>query len=455
MTTKELREKRVALAEEANQILKKAHDDKRDVLKAEEEQEWQRRHDEIDSLGRHVVMLEKQEELARSFEVAQERKVEPMRPGASNGDERSSTRAMTSLRQGQEDLTDALRGWFIAGSDQEPTERHIEAAKRVGLDFRNRTLHMRLAPKPPRNMQDVRDWDLRAQSTLTGAAGLFTVPDEMMRSLEKALLFFGGMRQASTILRTDTGADLPIPTVNDTNQVGVILDQNTAVANQDVTFAQLVLKAFKYSSKQVLVSVEMMQDSSINVAEVLGDLLGERIGRITNTHFTVGAGTTLPWGIVTRATSGLAPVGSVAGGILYTHLVDMEASVDIAYRRQGASWMMSDVMLSRIKKLVDTAGRPIWLPALNGIAGAFPDTILGYPVIINNDVVSTQTTGSRTILFGALQKYLIRDVRDITLLRLDERYAEFHQVAFLAFSRHDGDLLNAGTNPVKFFAFTT
>ena len=278
----------------------------------------------------------------------------------------------------------------------------------------------------------------------------------MMRALEKALLFFGGMRQASTILRTDTGADLPIPTVNDTNQVGVILDQNTAVANQDVVFAQLVLKAFKYSSKQVLVSVEMMQDSSINVAEVLGDLLGERIGRITNTHFTVGRRHHLAVGHRDARDAGTRrQLASVAGGVLYAHLVDMEASVDIAYRRQGASWMMSDVQLSRIKKLVDTAGRPIWLPALNGIAGAFPDTILGYPVIINNDIVSTTTTGSRAMLFGALQKYLIRDVRDITLLRLDERYAEFHQVAFLAFSRHDGDLLNAGTNPVKYYAFTT
>jgi HK97 family phage major capsid protein len=65
------------------------------------------------------------------------------------------------------------------------------------------------------------------------------------------------------------------------------------------------------------------------------------------------------------------------------------------------------------------------------------------------------TTGTKAILFGALQKYLIRDVLSVTLLRLDERYADFHQVAFLAFARADGDLLNAGTNPVKHFVHTT
>jgi HK97 family phage major capsid protein len=45
---------------------------------------------------------------------------------------------------------------------------------------------------------------------------------------------------------------------------------------------------------------------------------------------------------------------------------------------------------------------------------------------------------------------MIRDVKDVTLVRLDERFAEFGQVCFLAFSRHDGDLLDAGTHPVKY-----
>ena len=39
--------------------------------------------------------------------------------------------------------------------------------------------------------------------------------------------------------------------------------------------------------------------------------------------------------------------------------------------------------------------------------------------------------------------------------RLDERYAELGVVAFLAFSRHDGDLLDAGTNPVKYLTMGT
>ena len=35
------------------------------------------------------------------------------------------------------------------------------------------------------------------------------------------------------------------------------------------------------------------------------------------------------------------------------------------------------------------------------------------------------------------------------LVRMVERYADFHQVGFVAFFRGDADLLDAGTNPIK------
>jgi hypothetical protein len=38
------------------------------------------------------------------------------------------------------------------------------------------------------------------------------------------------------------------------------------------------------------------------------------------------------------------------------------------------------------------------------------------------------------------------------LIRLDERYADTLEVGFIAFQRTDGNLINAGTNPVKYYA---
>jgi HK97 family phage major capsid protein len=459
----ELIEKRRRLHEENVTLLKRSKDDGRDVLTAEEELEWQNRDAAIEALTKNITMRQRQDQIDAALAEVQERKTEAAPVSLTP---RTSRVGMQELQRGQKDLEMSLRAWFLAGTDKPLTEEHRLAADRCGINLNNRIFSFNLRARPPRTIAETYSPEYRAQ-TITTTGGGYTIPDEMMGAFERALLWYGGMRQAATIVRTDTGAPLPYPTANDTGNVGAILDINTQVSNQDVTFGQLVLNAFKYSSKQVLVPVELLQDNAINLPVVLGEMLGERIGRIQNTHFTTGAGTTVPWGLATRATSGLAPTGSVtAANFTYQQWVSFEHSVDIAYRRQGAAWMMSDAQVAKIKQLTDGAsgaGRPLWMPwmesGLNnqpgGGVGGVPGTFLGYPVFVNNDMVTTTTNGSRAALFGALQKYLIREVIGVTLLRLDERYADFHQSAFLAFARADGDLLNAGTNPVKYIAYTT
>ena len=452
----ELVEKRMRIHGEITEILQRARADGRDVLNGDEEQEFQNRSTAIDMLTKNIDFREKHAKVEELLATVDARRTDPN--PVSETESRGSVlpKGTRMLRQGREDFEMALRGWFLAQKGQ-VTEQHRAAAQRVGIDFNHKMLDLNLATRSLKSLhpEEIREWEARAQ-TITTTGGGYTIPDEVMQALEKALLWYGPMRQTSTIIRTETGADLPFPTVNDTNQVGAILDINTVVPAQDVTFGQLVMKAFKYTSKNVLVPVELMQDNAVNLPQLLGELLGERIGRIQNTHFTTGAGTTLPFGITVQATSGVAPTGTVAAGFTYLNLVDLEHSVDIAYRRQGAAFMMHDTQVAKFKKLLGTDGRPIWQPASEAsMAGGAPGTLLGYPYWVNNDMATATTNGTRAVLFGALQKYLIRDVIGITLLRLDERYADFHQVAFLAFARADGNLLNAGTNPVKYLAYTT
>jgi HK97 family phage major capsid protein len=285
--------------------------------------------------------------------------------------------------------------------------------------------------------------ETRAQS-LTTTAGGFTVPDEMMRALEESLLAFGGMRQVATVISTESGASLPIPMVDDTAQKGVILAENTGAAEQDVTFAQKVMGAFKYSSKMIKVSVELLQDTGINLPQFLGSALGNRIARITNDHFTTGAGTTEPWGVVTRAGNSSVTVAS-AGVMIFSEPLRLLHSVDPAYRN-GASFMCHDSTLLKLRSMVDGQSRPIWEPSVQ--AGT-PGSIFGTPVVINQSMAA-YAAAAKVLLYGNFSKYLIRDVKSVEIMRLDERFAEAHQVAFLGFSRHDGDLLDAGTDPVKY-----
>lgn len=107
--------------------------------------------------------------------------------------------------------------------------------------------------------------------------------------------------------------------------------------------------------------------------------------------------------------------------------------------------MLHDTTLASIKKILDKFGRPIWTP---GLAANDPDRILGYEYVINQ-AMPVIAPSAATIAFGDMKKYLIRRVKDFSVLVLRERYAELGQVGYLAFMRVDGNLMDAGTHPVN------
>lgn len=305
-------------------------------------------------------------------------------------------------------------------------------------------------------MREFRDMTTGGGNALQGTGGGYFVPVGFVDEIEEALKWYGDMLVSSTILTTATGQPLPYPTDNDTSTVGELVGENSPVTEGDVTVGNITFNAYKYSTKMVKVSIELMQDSAFDLETYLKEKFAMRLGRKLNTDFTTGAGSgsSMPNGIITAATAGPTATGSSAndGGsatgansIGTDDLVELEHSVDKAYRR-GAAFMAHDFTIKGIKKLKDKYGRPIWLP---GLAVGSPDTILDYPYFTNNDMATIATT-NKTMLFGQLKKYLIRRVKELSVLRLVERYAEYGQVAFIGFARYDGNLLDAGTHPVKY-----
>ena len=286
----------------------------------------------------------------------------------------------------------------------------------------------------------------RALSAVTGASGGYTVSEQIYNKLVDAMKHFGGMRPVANVIRTTTGADLPIPTANDTASEGELLGENTAATTGDVVFGQIIMKAYKYSSKVVLVPFELLQDSAFDIESFIAKKLGERIGRVTNKHFTTGDNASKPQGVITGATLGKAGVAGQVASVTYDDLVDLIHSVDIAYRT-GAKFMMNDSTLKAIKKLKDSQGLPLWS---RGMSDKEPDTIMGYPYIVNNDVPA-MAASAKSILFGNFENYFIRDVKDIQLYRISDKYIESGQVGFLAFYRGDARMVDAGTNPIKYY----
>ncbi|MEK6788500.1 MAG: phage major capsid protein [Pseudomonadota bacterium] len=281
-------------------------------------------------------------------------------------------------------------------------------------------------------------------STTTDAEGGFTVPKEIAATVIDALKAYGGMRSVSSLLVTSTGRPLNYPTSDGTAEEGEIIAENQTATDADVTFGTVSLTAYKYSSKVITVPMELLMDSAVDVEAFVRGRIGDRIGRITNKHFTTGTGTSQPNGVVTASSVGKVGANGQTASVTYDDLADLVESVDEAYLEGGnCRFMFHQQMRRVIRKLKDTTGRPIWTPGYEvGISAGVPDLLLGYEIKINNHM-PIPAANAKSIVFGDFKKYQIRDVMEMSLLRFtDSVYAKKGQVGFLAWMRAGGNLLD-------------
>lgn len=290
-----------------------------------------------------------------------------------------------------------------------------------------------------------------AMSTTTPAEGGYTVASEVVKMVIESMKAFGGMRDVATVIGTDSGNDWNYPTSDGTGETGEWVAQNTAATAGDVTFGSVALQTWKASSKKIALPVELIQDSGIDVVQFVIDRLAMRLGRLTNAAYTVGSGTAQPFGVVGRSTAGKVGATGQTATVTYDDLVDLLHSVNSEYRRNGR-WQLSDSSLRVIRKLKDTANRPIFTPGYEGgITQDAPDLLLGKPITINDDMPA-MAANAKSILFGDFSKYVIRDVTGSMVIRRfdDSAFALLGQVGFCGWLRTGGNLLDAGA--VKHYA---
>lgn len=302
------------------------------------------------------------------------------------------------------------------------------------------------------------EWaDIRnTMSTTTTTEGGYTVQTSVATQVIDYMKAYGGMRSVANIIATDMGNDLQFATTDGTSETGEWIGQNTTATAADLVFGAVTLKTFKASSKIVAVPFELLQDSQIDVEALVNKRLGQRLGRVTNTGYTTGNGTTAPNGIVTAATTGVTAANSTSQvtAIIYTSLVDLIHSVDPAYRMGGnCKFMMNDASVKVVRKIVDGQGRPLFTPGYDtqipGVTGSQPDSLIGYPIVMNQDV-AVMAANAKSIIFGDFSAYTIRDVMAMSMFRFtDSAYTKLGQVGFLAWMRTGGQLLD--TNAVKLF----
>jgi HK97 family phage major capsid protein len=332
-----------------------------------------------------------------------------------------------------------------------------EAAERLGRDNRDGGLSLYSKwLKGGDKALSAEEWATvrNTMSTTTGSEGGFTVDSEVATSVLDALKAFGGVRGVATVIQTTGVGAMSFPTSDGTSEEGELVPENVSATDEDISFGTIALPVYKFSSKVVAVPFELLQDSNVDIEAFVNQRLATRLGRITNRLFTTGTGTAQPHGIVTAAPVGVTAANSTSQvtAVTYDSLVNLQHSVDPAYREMGgARWMFNDTTLREIRKIKDDQKRPIFVPGYEtGNPEGAPDRLLGAPITINQQMAN-MAASARSILYGNMSAYHVRDVMAVQMFRFtDSAFTKKGQVGFLAWMRSGGNLIDVG-GAVKVF----
>lgn len=388
---KSLREARASVFKQVDEL--RAAADGREMT-AEEEGRWQRLLNDYDKADKAVE--------------AEERYMELERRQAEQQFERQATPTQADDPKQAEEYRSAFKDYLLRGGNGISAESRALFEKRAGI---------------------------------TGLSAGVIVPAKLAERIELALKAYGGMFEAGTILSTATGGDLIMPTVNDTSAKAVVVPEYNQSTKSAPSFGSETFKAYTYRTPIVPVSLELLQDSSFDLENLLSSLLADSFGRGINEDLTIGSGTNKPKGIVGWATASEAKPAAAA--ITLDDIIDLIKGVDSAYARNG-KFMFNRNTLWSLVKIKDTTGRYIWQ---EGARDGTPPTLFGKNYILNDDMADIGASNA-SMLFGDLSKYKIRMVKNFRVIRLNELLAEYLSIGLFGFARADGILLDAGTHPV-------
>lgn len=271
------------------------------------------------------------------------------------------------------------------------------------------------------------------------------VPTSFFDQIIELARFVGPMLETSTILNTTSGETIQVPSLATYSATqGTVTAEGAVFSEADPTFnAFRNLRAFKYGFL-IQTSRELIEDSGVDILGFLASQIGNALGTTANSRLTLGTGTNEPFGLVERAASGVA---STAVVLRADDIIDLVYSVDTVGRRlPGTGFQMAASTIAAVRKLKDDEGQFLFQPSLSADAN---DMLLAYP-IFENPAMAAIGEDNKSIVFGHLPSYYVRQVGGIRLDRSDDFAFSADLVTFRATMRLDGDLIQ--TSHVKFLS---
>jgi HK97 family phage major capsid protein len=284
-------------------------------------------------------------------------------------------------------------------------------------------------------------------SVATDNAGGYMVPagyfrDRIFTSLKAADRLFDP--SVVTFFESNDGNVLTVPMEDDTEVSAAIVSENAQSTEGEInTIDRLQLaKVPTWRSKQIVWSMELLQDSAFPAEDVIADAIAKRFQR--------GIGAANVTTLLSAATSGATSASGTSVGI--NDLLNLMGSINPAYLASPKCfWAMNFATLISILQLKDSVGRNLVHPRTDA-NGNF--LLLERPVALCPSVPSV-AVNSKSVLLGDFSRYFVRIVRNtLRLMKYSEAagLAENGLFAFEGFVRSNSGLLvpSGADSPIKY-----
>jgi HK97 family phage major capsid protein len=344
----------------------------------------------------------------------------------------------------------------------ENQQRHIDTmlldAARPALGGERKSFDPRAIEKKQAFDRYVRNGDaggfhaleVKAMSEGTAAAGGYTVPLEIERTIDRVLAKASPIRAIASVRQIGGGTyRKPIVTSGAaagwTGETDAISTPTTTPTLAALDFPAMELYAMPAATQMLL------DDSQVDIEQWLADEVQTVFAEQEGAAFVSGTGSGQPKGFLayTKVADGSyawGSVGYIASGADGAFLDDEDAPadrlLDLAYAprqayRANGRWVMNRKTESAIRKFKDASGNYIWQP---GASAGEAASIFGYPVTEVEDMPDI-ASNSYAIAFGDFARgYLVVDRIGVRVLR--DPYSAKPYVLFYTTKRVGGGIQN-------------
>ena len=279
-------------------------------------------------------------------------------------------------------------------------------------------------------------------TTIVGEEAGYFCPPELDLEIQKTLFETSPIRRVATVRNTTRGHyEFPIRTTLPTAVwTETELDALDDTANQKYQMGKIPVNKL---SALPSISLDMLEDSVINIEAELRSDLKEAFMLAENKAFIDGDGINRPTGILEYAKNGaanydvskplrmaqveldLSNYQGADGGIhLADHLLDLNAKLLAPYKRR-AVYTMSRGIKNVVRQIKDKQNQYLFsmgqnwggFPGVPKIMDGMNGRINGYPILECDDLPQTLKVDEYPIQFGDFSKYIILDRIGLRLIK--------------------------------------